>query len=316
MSAAEGRTIADMPAQPSFRSRLEIEGGGHRGRRRAGFGFPAGKSVFLAGLAVLVLMSAGMLALRSLAISIKNGGDDVEVAAEKPAPSVPTESKDPFAGTPAENFPVGADGIVPPVAKQVGPWTPAQVQDVMNRAKQTLIAARLDPLMVEQGVTTTYLGSISPATKQAVAGRLETGEALSYVSRLATDYKLLAPIRVQGTMTAALGPKKELVVNADYLWVYPLQGPDVRGARRGPGSRLVVVHTIESYQWFAAKNVAKQDTGLRPGVGKLYTFNMDCDLATSGRLGLQRAAPGSPQTVPDAKAYDPLTKPEDLPNTC
>src|SRR5215218_7591011 len=137
MAATERRTSADMPAQQGFRTRREIESGG-RGRRRAPSSLP-GKSLFLTGLALL-----------SLAVSIQNGGDD-EVTQKPAAPASvkPTENPDPFAGTMAAGYPEGAAGIVLPPAKQVGPWTPPQVTDIMAKTKQTLVAARLDPQMVE-----------------------------------------------------------------------------------------------------------------------------------------------------------------------
>jgi hypothetical protein len=305
-----------MAGQPGFRSRQELEGRGGRGRRRAPSSL-TGKSLFLTGLVVLLLMSAGMLALRSLAVSIQNGGDD-EVTQKKSAPTAvkPTQNKDPFADTLAADYPEGAAGIVLPPAKQVGEWKPAQVQDVLNRTKQTLVAARLDRQMLEQGDPAGYLSTISASARGPVTKSIEAGEGLVYVSRLGAEYKLTGEPRVKGTMAVSLGPKKELVIAADYVWVYPLDGPVGDGAPKGPGSKLVIVHTEEMYQWFEAKKVAVKDTGLRPGAGKLYTVNMDCDLAKTGKLGLQRAAPGNPQDVPDAAAYDPATKPDELPETC
>jgi hypothetical protein len=304
-----------MPAEPGFRSRQALEARGGRGRRRAPSSL-TGKNLFLTGLVILLLMSAGMLALRSLAVSIKNGGDDVESSAPAAKSPKTQANTDPFAGTPAAQYPVGAAGVVVPPGKQVGPWTPAQVQDVLTRTKQTLIAARLEPQMLEQGDPAGYLKTISESARGTVTTSLQSGEALGYVTRLASEYELADDPRVKGTMTVTLGPKKELVVGADYVWIYPLTGPTGDGAPSGPGSKLVVVHTIEAYQWFATKSVAPKDTGLRPGAGKLYTVNMDCDLAKSGKLGLQRAAPGNPQNVPEDKAYDPATRPEDLPETC
>jgi hypothetical protein len=303
-----------MPAEPGFRSRQALEARGGRGRRRAPSSL-TGKNLFLTGLVILLLMSAGMLALRSLAVSIKNGGDDVE-SSTPAAPPKTQANADPFAGTPAAQYPVGAAGVVVPPAKQVGPWTPVQVQDVLTRTKQTLVAGRLESQILEQGDPAGYLKTISESARGTVTTSLQSGEALGYVTRLASEYQLAGEPRVKGTMTVTLGPKKELVVGADYVWIYPLDGPTGDGAPSGPGSKLVVVHTIEAYQWFAAKSVAAKDTGLRPGAGKLYTVNMDCDLAKSGKLGLQRAAPGNPQNVPEDKAYDPATRPEDLPETC
>lgn len=304
-----------MPGQPGFRSRQEIEGRG-RGRRRAPSSL-TGKSFFLTGLVILLLVSAGMLALRSLAVSLKNGDGDEIVQTHKPAPSKTTPiPKDPFDKTPAAAYPEGAAGLVVPPAKQVGQWTPTQVADVLNRTKRTLVAARLEPQMLEQGNTAAYLNTISASARAAVTKSIQSGEGLVYVTQLGTEYKLNGQPRVKGTMTATLGPKKELVIGADYVWVYPLDGPVSESAPTGPGSKLVVVHTEETYLWFDPKKVAPKDSGLRPGAGKLYTVNMDCDLAKSGKLGLQRAAPGNPQELPDAAAYDPATKPDSLPETC
>src|SRR5688572_24989047 len=126
MATTERRTTANMPAEPGFRSRQEIEAKYWRGRRRARRPMPHGKSLLVTGVVVLVLVSAGMLALRSLAVSISNGGD-VEFAGTSAKKTKTFNSKDPFAGTPAARYPEGDAGIVLPPATQIGAWTPQQV---------------------------------------------------------------------------------------------------------------------------------------------------------------------------------------------
>jgi hypothetical protein len=276
---------------------------------------PHGKSLFVTGVVVLVLVSAGMLALRSLAVSISNGGD-IEFAESPSQATQRINSKDPFAGTPAARYPEGEAGIVLPEATQLGEWTPVQVQNVLARTKRTLIAARLDPVTVEQGNPAAYLATISPGARTTVAASFDTAEAPGYISRLDPAYRLLAPVRVKGTMTVTLGPKKELVVGADYVWIYPLSTPLGASTPKWPGAKLVVVHSVETYQWFPPKGIAKKDTGLRPGAGQFSTINMDCALVNKGRLGLPSATPGRAAPVPDNKAYDPATPPSALPNTC
>jgi hypothetical protein len=268
------------------------------------------RRLVLTGLAVLLLASAGLLAVRTLAFSTQDAGQDSAAGGSG------VRSGDPFAGTPAQHYPKGADGIMPPSPRQIGSWSSDDVQRVVGKAREALIAARLDPKMVQKGDPSTYLAAISEGARNTVSASLRTGDALGYVSRLAPGYRLLAPIRAEGSMTVNLGPKGELVIAADYIWIYPLGGPAVPGAGQGPGAKLVVVHTIETYQWFPPKGIAKKDTGLRPGAGKLYTFNMDCELARTGLLGLPRKVVPGAATAADDKAYDPATKPEELPNTC
>ncbi len=316
MAPTERGKYTDMPGQPGFRSRQEIEGRG-RGRRRAPSSL-TGKSFFLTGIVILVLLSAGMLAIRSLAVDIGDSAAETGEAPKtnKPSATQTAKNTDPFAKTPAADYLEADAGLVIPPGKPVGPWTAAQVTDVLNRTRTTLIAARLDRRMLEQGDAAGYLGTISVGVRPSVSKSIQAGEGLTYVSRLGAEYTLTGEPRVKGTMTASLGPKKELVVNADYVWVYPLDGPVGDSAPTGAGSKLVVLHTEETYQWFDPKRVAPNDTGLRPGAGKIYTVNMDCDLERTGKLGLQRAAPGNPQAVPDAAAYDPVAKPDALPETC
>jgi hypothetical protein len=190
------------------------------------------------------------------------------------------------------------------------------VADVLARTKRTLVAARLDPGLVELGNPGGYLATISEGARTTVAATLETAEAPGYVTRLDPRHRLLAPVRVKGSMSVAAGPKKELVVTADYVWVYALSATG-KGivAPKGAGAKLVVVHAVETYQWFSPTGIAKKDTGLRPGAGEFSTINMDCDLVNAGRIGLPRQA-GGVGFVPNEKAFDPKTKPEDLPNTC
>jgi hypothetical protein len=315
MAGIERRTNPTMPVEPGFRTRQEIEALHWRGRRRARRPMPQGKSLLLTGVVVLVLVSAGLLAVMSLWDSMRGGGAD---GSGKPAASSPPgrqDSKDPFAGTPAEKYAEGDSGVQLPVAAAIGPWTAPQVQDVLVRAKQTLVAARLDPAMVEQSDPAAYLATISEGARGTVSKSLQSADALGYVSRLATGYQLSAPIRVKGTMTVTLGPKKELVIGADYVWIYPLVG-SVPAETGGPGSSLVVLHTVETYQWFSPKGIAQKDTGLRPGAGQIAKLNLDCTQARTGLLALPSADTGDAPTAPASKAFDPATRPDELPSPC
>jgi hypothetical protein len=304
-----------MPVEPRFRTRREIETQHWGGTRRAPRRLPHGRSLVLTGLVVLILVLAGILAVMSLWHSIRAGGDD-EFGSRPSAQVSGTkqQSKDPFAGTPAATYAEGDAGIELPDAVATGPWTAGQVRDVLAKTKQTLVAARIEPAMVEQGDTAPYLATISEGARGTVSSSLQNADALGYVSRLASGYQLTAPIRVKGTMTVTLGPKKELVIGANYVWLYPMVG-SVPAAQGSPGSSLVVLHTVESYQWFQPKGIAPKDTGLRPGPGQIAKLNLDCTQAKSGLLALP-SAQGERPARPSAKAFDPATPPDALPSPC
>jgi hypothetical protein len=305
-----------MQVEPRFRTRREIEtqhwGGSRRARRR----LPHGKSLLLTGVVVLVLVLAGILAVKSLWDTIRVGGDNEFGASPSGQNSgKPQQSKDPFAGTLAAKYAEGDAGIAPPPAAATGPWTADQVREVLGKTKQTLVAARIEPTMVEQGNTAAYLATISEGARGTVSKSLKSADALGYVSRLAPGYQLTAPIRVKGKMTVTLGPKQELVIGADYVWISPVVG-SVPVAPGGAGSSLVVLHTVESYQWFSPKGIAPADTGLRPGPGQIAKLNLDCAQARGGLLALPSAQTGDAPAAPPAKAFDPATPPDALPSPC
>jgi hypothetical protein len=203
-----------------------------------------------------------------------------------------------------------------PRAVQVGAWSAADVGKVLRQTRNILVTARLDPRTVEKGDLAPYLRLLAPATrpmvrKQIVAG----GLAIGYVTRLAPGYALDpdAAVRVAGTMSVRAGKDGQLVVSADYVWVYPVRGgkPITNGA---PGSTLVLLRASESYEWYRPEAIGPADRGLRPGVGSVYTWNVNCSLVTKGLLALP--VPGPTNRPADRAAYNPGTKPRSVPSTC
>jgi hypothetical protein len=116
-------------------------------------------------------------------------------------------------------------------------------------------------------------------------------------------------------MSAKAGKDGQLVVTADYVWVYPLKGGKPSAAA-GPGSRLVVLHTVESYELYRPEAISVSDRGLRPGGGNSYTFNMDCSLVGKGLLALPPPDQGGRPSSPDDAAYSPRTDPRSIRSTC
>lgn len=225
---------------------------------------------------------------------------------------------DPFTGTPAARYARGRAGLVLPRPAQVGTWGSAEVAKVLRRTRDVLVAARLDPRVVEQGRTAGYLQLLAPATRPMVRTAISKGgPGLGYVTRLGPGSTLdeSAAIRVAGKMTARAGKDGQLIVNADYVWVYPLKSATA-AADDGPGATLVVLHTVESYEWYRPEAIAASDRGLRPGGGNSYTFNMDCTLVRNGLLALPPPGQKGRPSGPDDKAYSPSTKPGTVPSTC
>jgi hypothetical protein len=274
-------------------------------------------------VSVIAVVVAGLLAVPLVQqwMPAKQGTGVSTLAAENgpsAQPGVSGKPGSPFAGTPAEAYARGTAGVVPPPATKVGGWSASQVKQVLTRTRDVLVAARLDPAVVEQGDPTKYLQLLAPATRPMVRSSIEKGgPGLGYVTRLAPGFQLdrTAAVRVAGKMTANVGRYGQLVVMADYVWVYPLKGGKAQ-ENAGPGSTLVVLHTVESYEWYRPEAISTADRGLRPGGGNSYTFNMDCTLVGKGLLALPPPGQGGRPSSPNDAAYSPTTKPESIPSTC
>jgi hypothetical protein len=272
-------------------------------------------------LAVIVLLvPAGVLAARSLAISLLSDGPDSEnnqfsgAAAHKKIASSVVDAN-PFQGTPADKFASGEAGIVVPAVKQQGGWSADAVADGLNKTKAALTSARLDNAMLFQGQTQPYLDQLSESSRDFVGKQLTTPSALAYVTRLAPGYTLRASVRVRGAMNVTVGDAGQLVVSANYVWVYPLRAPNATKVFGLAGSQLVVLHTVERYEFYPEKGYAAQNRGLRPGDGEQRAYNADCSIATDGKLAL----PPNRNRKPDAPvklAYDRNASKNAAPGGC
>jgi len=242
---------------------------------------------------------------------------------ERARPAAPAPPPDPFAGTPAATFSRGAAGIVLPPAKPLGVWTAAEVRATLLRTRDLLVASRLDPRVVQRGDTSRYLALLSPSTRRLVTAAVRKGEpGLGYVTRLAPGSVLAPqPVRVKGSMSVALGRDGQLVVVANYVWVYPLRRAGAPSAAPTPaavvpGATLVVLHSAEVWEVYPPDGISVEDQGLRPGTASTFTFNMDCTLVKRGLLALPSGSQAGPQRVATEQAYDPARPPSSLPSTC
>lgn len=289
---------------------------GSSSRRRYRHRYRASRMVVTA-LVIVLLVPAGVLALRSLWVSLAAADEldrqeRVQVTQEMRA----KKEQGPFVGTQAATFAEGEAGILVPEAQQVGEWPADQVAGVAEAVRKLLVTARLDP-RVHAGDTQPYVEQLAVSTRQFTLDKLASGgAALGYATRFAPEYSVKAPPRVKGGMTVSVGDKGQLVVVADYVWVYALEGEMAKASKKSePGAKLVVVHSLERYEWYPEKGYLPEDHGLRPGNGELYTFNMDCEFASQGLLALPRTVVKKNATS-IGKAIDPATAPGTLPSSC
>lgn len=275
--------------------------------------------VVLAVIALLV--PAGVLALRSLVTSVTSDKSEVETARElgdDPADekiSSVTVDANPFKGTPAESFAVGEAGIETPTWTPAEPWDAETANKALVEMKAALVTARLGDSMLTGGKTDDYVKKFADSSQKFVKEQIAGSSALAYVTKLSPGYTLRAPPRVKGEMKVSLGQSGQLVIEASYIWVYPLRAPDAKQVSALAGSQLAVLRTVERYEFYPVKGYAKQNRGLRPGDGSQYAFNVSCAPASQGLLALpsrNERGVGAPAKL----VYDPTKPPEKLERNC
>ena len=311
LNDTEGRIRASAPREPSARARVvaarlrrraEGQNGEHRENGENGGNAalrrPSGRSALrpwigLVVLAVLVLAALNPSAIASWLTGRRTTASPApqtaprtaprtaqRTAAPSPGPGVPTASH-PFAGSPAERWASGPDGIVPPPARAVGALSTAQVAAALQLTRSFLIASNLDPAELGGGRPQTAIDLIDPQ-ETTERGRMETAlrtpgadhDAGDFFTRYDPTRLTLvggAP-RAHGRMTFKEGPDRSVEVLADYTFVYAF-------TRAGDGSgevaRSIVRRTLD----------AEFDDPARPGVtpGTLWVVesngsidNTDC----------------------------------------
>ncbi|GAA1681083.1 hypothetical protein [Fodinicola feengrottensis] len=301
-----------MPVDPSQSSELDpSEHPGSRTQRRR----RRRQVTRLTIVAVAAALVVGLL----LAPVVRNLVWGSGGSANTPVAMSSSQAASLFAGTPAASFAIGDAGIQLPAAQQQGSYSAADVGTATQLTKQTLVAARLDPAMLQRGDLSGYLAKLAPSLQPMVTSAVQKGGgALSYVTRLAPTAKLAVDeIRVSGTMSVSVGSDGQLVISANYTWVYPLDRAGGKPKGSPPlGSNLVIVHTVETYEWYQQAKVAATERGLRTGGGNSYAYNKDCNQFGRGYLALAPLAADGHADAPAAKAYDPKTDPNTLPGPC
>ncbi|WP_404869298.1 hypothetical protein ACI1MP_21870 [Kitasatospora griseola] len=149
------------------------------------------------------------------------------------APETPTPER-PWAGSPAEAWPAGADGLALPPAAAVGVFDQERVAKDLELAKAFLVATNLDPKVMAGGYPQAAIDLLSRETADSLAADFahpsEEHDPADWVSRFdpAWAVPVTDQVKVQGLISFEGDGEQGLLVHADVTFVYALKpGPQV-----------------------------------------------------------------------------------------
>ncbi|MFF2143422.1 hypothetical protein [Kitasatospora sp. NPDC058190] len=145
----------------------------------------------------------------------------------------------PWAGSPAEGWPNGAEAFVLPEAKDTGVFSADQVAAQLQLVKDYLTAANLDPKVIAGGRPDTALAMLDRDERDrataALANPSKDTDATSWFSRF--DPREAIPVgdvvKVQGRISFEGDGDKGVLVHTDFSFVYPLRPGPEAGKRAG-----------------------------------------------------------------------------------
>jgi hypothetical protein len=166
-------------------------------------------------------------------------------------PSTPAApSSDPFAGSPAQKYANGADGIQLPKAKAAAGFSASQVRAHLKTVKMAMSLANLDA-KVWRGVRPKNLfGLLEPKggsraeAERSFSRPTDSNTPLLYVTRFDPKRAVVHGqiVKVHGKMTFRSDKRGLLQVHTNYLYVYAVRQP---GPLVGQVRRVVVRRTID-----------------------------------------------------------------------
>ncbi|MFI6000700.1 hypothetical protein ACIA98_09790 [Streptomyces sp. NPDC051366] len=255
-----------------------------RGKRRLK---AAGAIVFIAALA-LIAIRPELVIDRVTGKAAQNGKAAEPLPAETARPSAPPSAlyrdrptlKEPFKGSPALQWADGAAGIEVPVAEAVGGMSKEQVADALEKAKQFLVAANLDPATLRGERPAAALALLDPKLEEQL-GRLEgsltaptkENDPLHLFSRVKpAELKPAGDVvKVRGRMWVEPGKEAgQANVLADYTFVYPF-------VKAKPGAEQVERTVVRREITFSIADPRKWQAT----AGKIWLEKFNVDLANS-----------------------------------
>lgn len=221
----------------------------------------------------------------------------------------PLDLAHPFALTPAAHWSDGEDGIQPPVAKPEGRYTATQVATALRQTKAVLVAAHLDPKLLFNHDTSGYLALLAPQARAQEGQLLDRQPGIGRVTFLAKGFQLLpVPVKVNGSMSAAVSGDGGLVVHTNYVFAFPFAPRDPRDITE-PWQIIAVQHVVEDFD--------AADDGLYVASSDGYTSFIACTSMDRGYVAPVYSEPtmDAPDGHRPAFYYDPRS-PVDLPDGC
>ncbi|MFE2551318.1 hypothetical protein ACFXGI_22625 [Streptomyces sp. NPDC059355] len=295
----------EAPQEPSARARMVTE------RLRAGSAEPPGwrtgpawqemqgrgrgKRRLKAAAAVVFIAALALIAVRpELVIDKVTGKAERNDKAHEPLPAetarpgAPPSAvdpdrptlKEPFKGSPALQWADGAAGIEVPEAQAVGGMSKEQVADALEKAKQFLVSANLDPATLRGERPAAALELLDPKLKDElsrVEGSLtaptKENDPLHLFTRVKpTELKPAGDVvKVRGRMWVEPGQEGgQANVLADYTFVYPLVKAQLgaQEVERTIVRREITFSVADPRKWQAT-------------VGKIWLEKYNVDLANS-----------------------------------
>ncbi|MFI8362983.1 hypothetical protein ACIGD1_22760 [Streptomyces sp. NPDC085612] len=230
------------------------------------------------------------------------------------APDQPTLSE-PFRGSPALQWADGAAGIEVPAATPMAGMSAEKVADALQKAKQFLVAANLDPATLRgerPAAAIELLDPRQPGLMKDVERYLSAPTAQDTPVLLFTrfDPAEVKPVgevvKVRGSMRAEQGEPGELRVVTDYTFVHPVTsakgGTDVQ---RTIVRRQVTLSLLDPARWEATR-----------GRLQLHAYssewsNVECE-AADGFLHPQFAGDALAGPQPTGPAVDPYDRSREI----
>lgn len=222
-----------------------------------------------------------------LAITPATSKPAVTQAPESAAPTAPpsTQAPDfptvahPWAGSPAEAWPSGADAIVLPQAEAVGVFGTDEVAKQLQSVKAFLVAGNLDPKTIAGGTPQAALDLLTRQERdglaQALAHPTDKSNPLGEITRIdPLDALLIGDVvKVQGRMSFEGDGEKGVLVHTDYTFVYPVRpGPEAGRRRTSPSPTGGAAPGAVSWTVRRAGDVSGSTVSTRTVVRRIITF--------------------------------------------
>jgi hypothetical protein len=270
-----------------------------------------------------VVSGLALLAIAALAVGIiATRAPLPEPAAAAPTTITRVDPAHPFRNTPAEGWADGEAGLVVPEAAAVGTFSAAQVADAYLRARQAVVAARLDRRVLEGGDLEPLLGLFAADDQDGLRPLFAGGrddEAGLVATRIAPGSALL-PVepKVTGGMTVEAKNAGELVVHTDFTFAYAFAA-DVEKLH-GPMDVVAVTRIQYDYVMRSGPAFRPESQGMWSGPSTGYSYSIGCAALSEGFLAPAFSEPrvkvASTQEDGGPNAYFDPAEPMPTINTC